>query len=314
VSSQPADLPESQGSPSLWIQSVLYRPEPGQFDRFVQGLRAATALALNRGWFRSIKLAIGDCSPGKVLGYEQAIELGESLERYGIDEFEYLFFNDNLGSARGHNELLDRSDGDLVLIVNPDVYLCPDILLHLLTPLDDPLVGMVEARQVPVEHPKAFDHLDGTTSWASTACVLIRREVIDRVGGFDGDSFFLYCDDVDLSWRTRLAGYRVVHQPSAVVFHDKRLTSTGGMEVGAAEFYYAAEASLMMAWKYSRPDLVEAWSKELLSTGNAEHRRAVEAFRAREKKGTLPPPLDSAGTVAQFVGFNYAEHRFEVSA
>ena len=67
----------------------------------------------------------------------------------------------------------------------------------------------------------------------------------------------LFCDDVDFSWRARLAGFRVVHQPAAQFFHDKRLTLDAQMQVGDAEHFYAAEAAMMLAWKYSRPELAE---------------------------------------------------------
>ena len=130
-------------------------------------------------------------------------------------------------------------------------------------------MGIVEARQIPLEHPKKFDPVDGSTSWASGACMMIRAELLQQVGGFDGDSFFMYCDDVDFSWRARLAGYQVIHQPSARVFHDKRIQVDGRLVVSDAERYYSAEAALLMAWKYSRPDLVALWSEEMLATSES---------------------------------------------
>ena len=130
--------------------------------------------------------------------------------------------------ARTHCFDLRDPDTDYVFVMNPDVYLCPDVLCELLVPFSSPEVGIVEARQLPLEHPKHFDSADGSTSWASGACMMVRSEVLDVVHGFDADSFFLYCDDVDFSWRTRLAGYRVVFRPPARVYHDKRLRPTAG--------------------------------------------------------------------------------------
>lgn len=306
----PLEVGLDAGSPSLWIQTVLYRPADGAVDRFLRGLRAATSLARSRGWFRSITVAMGDCSPVKVIPYGRDDEMAADLAPYGIDRFAYRFFNENLGSAGGHNALLTEYDGDLVLIVNPDVYISPDIFSPLLRGLDTPQVGIVEARQIPLEHPKSFDPQTGDTSWASTACALVRSEVIADTGGFDATSFFLYCDDVDFSWRARLAGWQIVHQPAARVFHDKRLTRDAHVEVGAAELYYSAEASLLMAWKFSRPDLVERWSDDLSATGSPEHQRAVDSFRRRRLDGTLPSPLDPDHRVSQFFGYGYAEPRF----
>jgi GT2 family glycosyltransferase len=140
--------------------------------------------------------------------------------------------------------------------------------------------------------------------------MLLRAVTFSELGGFDADTFFLYCDDVDLSWRARLAGYRVVHAPRACVFHDKRLTLEATVEAGEAEIYYSAEAALLMAWKWSRLDLVDAWSKNLLATGQAEGRRAVNEFNQRRADGRLPAQLDSEGAVATFVGQDYSKSRF----
>jgi hypothetical protein len=301
--------------PSLWVQTVLYNATQSEIGRLVQGIRAAAAFARDRGAFRSIKLAFGDSSLRRSIDQDLEQELATTLGRYGIDGFLYHFFAENRGSARGQNSLFEMRDADVdyVFVMNPDVYLCPDVFCELLLPFEAADIGIVEARQLPLEHPKVFNPIDGTTSWASGACMMVRSDVLSEVKGFDGDSFFLYCDDVDFSWRTRLAGYRIIHQPTARVFHDKRLETDGRMAVSAAERYYAAEAALLMAWKYSRPDLVALWIQELLASSEPEHGRAVDAFRVRESGGTLPTPLDPEGAVAQFTGYYYGDHRYDVS-
>jgi hypothetical protein len=48
--------------------------------------------------------------------------------------------------------------------------------------------------------------------------MLIPRPVYARLGGFD-DNFFMYCEDVDLSWRARAAGFKVKTCPRAIFFH-----------------------------------------------------------------------------------------------
>jgi hypothetical protein len=301
------------GSPAtIVIQSVLYCPLDDQLDRFIEGIGAATAALRIAHPELTTRVLLGDCSPQPSLTGDDVASITNSLSTCGVADTTYLPFGRNLGSGAGHNALLAEADSEAVLIVNPDAYVSPDVLAELLIPTTDPAVGIVEGRQIPIEHPKTFDRDDGTTSWASTACALFRRSVFEKVGPFDADSFFLYCDDVDISWRARLAGYSVVHRPSARVFHDKRLNGSGILEAGQAEFYYSAEASLMMAWKYSRPDLVEQWSHELVMGGQVEHQRAVETFQRRQREQALPQPIDPSGTVAEFVGYNYAEHRFGV--
>jgi hypothetical protein len=245
-----------------------------------------------------------------MLSGEQIDRLCEEVEPWGVTGIDYEFFDSNLGSAAGHNRLLERNGSDYVLILNPDTFASPFMLTELGVSHLDSSVGIAEARQVPLEHPKAYDHQTGDTSWASTAGCLVKRKVIDAIGGFDAASFFLYCDDVDFSWRTRLAGFRVVLQPTARLFHDKRLTMDAVIHTGEAELYYSAEASLMLAWKYSRPDLVELWLESLSVSPIEQWVRAADAFEDRQRDGTLPEPIDPDGSVAQFVGTSFAEHRF----
>jgi hypothetical protein len=300
----------NSSAPSLSVQVVLYRHGVPEVMRLVGSLRRTIAVARQRQDVSGATVLIGDSSPQPVLDLQQVIALQEHLSPGGEVLLDYQFFGRNRGSAGGNNDLFGSDGGELVLIVNPDCYASPTFLAELCEGLRDPGVGVADGRQVPLEHPKDFDRTTGDCSWASGACMMVRRSVIDRIGGFDEGSFFMYCDDVDFSWRARLSGYRVVYRPTACVFHDKRLDPGGQIEAGEAEVYYSAEAALMMAWKYSRPDLVEEWSTGLLRTELPQHRKAVETFNDRRAEGRLPQPLDPEGHVAQFVGYNYARHRF----
>jgi N-acetylglucosaminyl-diphospho-decaprenol L-rhamnosyltransferase len=57
-----------------------------------------------------------------------------------------------------------------------------------------------------------------TAGWLSGACLFVRREAFESVGGFD-ESYFMYFEDTDLCERLALAGWDVVYAPSAVVEH-----------------------------------------------------------------------------------------------
>lgn len=54
--------------------------------------------------------------------------------------------------------------------------------------------------------------------WTSFACVLIRDEVIKQVGLLD-DGYFMYFEDVEYCYRSRKAGWRIVHNPVARIVH-----------------------------------------------------------------------------------------------
>lgn len=54
--------------------------------------------------------------------------------------------------------------------------------------------------------------------WVSGAALVVRGELLERVGGFDPD-YFMFCEDVDLGWRAWKLGYKVVYLPSAIITH-----------------------------------------------------------------------------------------------
>jgi GT2 family glycosyltransferase len=296
--------------PSLQIQSVLYNNSAQGIDRFLASLAQAVRHSRAHGDVGAVHLALGDCSSLPRLDEGSLGDLEAALAEAGISSLSYTFFHANLGSAAGHNALMASSGSDLLLIVNPDVVCSPYVISELLLPLADALVGVVEARQIPVEHPKPFDGATGTTPWVTTACALFRREVVDKVGLFDADSFFLYCDDVDYSWRVRLAGYKLVFHPAAIIFHDKRLDGSGRMVVSEAEEFYAAEAGLMMAWKYSREDLLAGYLNHFDVHGTPLQRKAAASYRERVRTDRLPAQLDADGVVAEFHDGMYAVHRW----
>jgi N-acetylglucosaminyl-diphospho-decaprenol L-rhamnosyltransferase len=56
------------------------------------------------------------------------------------------------------------------------------------------------------------------TSWTSFACVLIRKEVFDKIGLLD-DGYFMYFEDVEFCHRTTKAGWSILHTPAAKIVH-----------------------------------------------------------------------------------------------
>ncbi|MDX1383271.1 MAG: glycosyltransferase family 2 protein [Thermoanaerobaculia bacterium] len=60
----------------------------------------------------------------------------------------------------------------------------------------------------------------GDPGWLSGACLCVRREAFEAIGGFD-ESFFLYFEDADLCLRLRAAGWKVAVVPDAHAIHDK---------------------------------------------------------------------------------------------
>jgi GT2 family glycosyltransferase len=83
---------------------------------------------------------------------------------------------------------------------------------------------------LPARDP--HDQTPVDVDWVSGACMCIRREAFDSVGGLD-EGFFLYWEDADFCRRLKTAGWRTMYVPT-----------TGAMHVGGRSSRHAADASL----------------------------------------------------------------------
>jgi GT2 family glycosyltransferase len=299
--------PQSSLPFSIAALTVLYGNAVDAVLRTVEAFDNATRIAQESGAASHVVLAFGDASPEPLFD-EAAVERLQA--RAPHVDVTYEFFDENTGTSRGQNRLARSTSSDHVLLCNPDVVPSGRALCYLVEVLRDPDIGLVEGKQLPVEHPKHYDVHTGETSWGSGAFSLVPRRVFEAVGGFDEDTFFLYCDDVDLSWRIREAGHRVVHQPAAVVFHDKDLNSDGGWVPTEAERYYSAEASLLLAHKWSRTERLDKLMKAYKHSKLRQHRQAVKEFERRQAEGLLVEQRDPDWSVGQFVKDDYAVHRY----
>jgi GT2 family glycosyltransferase len=153
----------------------------------------------------------------------------------------------NRGFGAGHNCALALGQSDFVLVTNVDLALAPEALAVLVRrALDDPAAAGWEARQKPYEHPKAYDIVTGATAWASSACILWRRQALAAVGGYD-EHFFMYGEDVDLSGRLRAAGWVLRYMPQAVAWHE---TYAAAGQVKDAQYFGGTLANFWLRLRF----------------------------------------------------------------
>ena len=178
------------------------------------------------------------------------------------------------------NYLFSRvSPESCFLLVNPDSMPMPGCIERLLETFRERSAALVEARQWPSEHPKEYDDGTGWTPWASGAFVLIASRAFQQLQGFD-PLYFLYNEDVDLSWRAWLEGFPVVYEPQAICAHF-----TGLLSYGPTRFYYEHFFSirnfLVIAYKFYGEDGEQAawrWIEDARLPGSLP----------RESGGELP--------------------------
>lgn len=298
---------------SLQIQSVLYHNEKFALLRALKSL--ANAIEVNRrttAELSSVTVCYGDASSSPVFSQQEVEEI--TAQFANAFRFSYTYFNENTGSARGHNLLGATCESEYMLIMNPDVIVCPRFFYGMFEPFlrENSDCGMTEGRQSPVEHPKEYNKKTLETEWATTACAMFKKEMFDRLEGFDTQTFFMYCDDLDFSWRLRLLGKKIYYRPDCQVFHSKTLSASGKWQPTKAEIFYSAQAAMLMAYKWSADGRLAELKRIYKNSGEPSLQSAVEHFEKMRKEGTLPARLDPKHTVARFVGDFYTEHRFSL--
>ena len=166
---------------------------------------------------------------------------------------------ENVGFAEGNNRGLAMAQGAYVVTLNNDTKAAPEFLAELVRVAEsDARIGMVAAKMRNYYQPERLDAVglkigtnglgynigigetdsgqydDAVIFGPCGGAALYRLEMLDETGFFDAD-FFAYYEDFDLAWRARLAGWKALAAPRALVYHVH--SATGG-EMSRFKTYY----------------------------------------------------------------------------
>jgi riboflavin kinase/FMN adenylyltransferase len=164
---------------------------------------------------------------------------------------ERIVLNENLGFANGYNEALKLVDADYYVLLNSDVRVTDNWIAPCLSVLQsDKTIAACQPKIKAIGRPDHFEYagaaggwidsigypfcrgrIFSTTEqdkgqyddseevfWASGAALFIKAELYHAFGGFDG-AYFAHAEEIDLCWRLKRAGYRIMSVPQAEVFH-----------------------------------------------------------------------------------------------
>lgn len=160
---------------------------------------------------------------------------------------------ENLGFAAGNNRAIEAASGEYVLTLNNDTELADGFIEKLLDVVANSAkdAGMWAPKILSLNNKDEIDSVGGLLIYPdclakgrgrlevdrgqfdsveeifvpSACAALYRMSMLSEIGLFDED-FFAYCEDTDLGFRARLAGWKALSVPKAVVYHY--YSGTGG--------------------------------------------------------------------------------------
>ncbi len=225
----------------------------------------------SRGYLRNCLEKLGpqvQAQRGEVIVVDNASTDGSTaMVREEFPDCRLLSLAANVGFGAANNRGAQLAAGKYLLLLNVDAWLAPGCLAHLAWVLDTdlrlglvvprlrypdgrlqfawaPETGVVGETIQKLRNPfetRRWNHRQLPAvlrmvlgpGWHTAACMMVRRSAFDEIGGFD-EKMFLYFEDVDLSRRMRLSGWKMQMVWGAQAFHVK-----GGSQRGdRAELEY----------------------------------------------------------------------------
>lgn len=196
----------------------------------------------------NIFLNIGAGVNFEVFVTDNANGIGDSISRK-YPQVKLAVNSERRGFSKNHNDIISQSGGEYVLIMNPDVYLQKQCVEKMLQAMEsDKKTGIIapkllrpdgrtidSAGHMIYKNRRTVDRGQGETDSGGfdvreevfsscAAAMLCRRTMLEDIkllGEYFDGSFELYKEDLDLCWRARLRGWKVVYVPEAAAFHAR---------------------------------------------------------------------------------------------
>lgn len=297
----------------VWIavSVVLYKACLNTLAKQLRAWQAQTAW--QTGSVTRLTLAVLDNDNGQQLEAVQALLKQTFEEEFagGLPlKVDFLTLQaPNVGFGGGHNRVFDelalqnKAVPDAFLMINPDGLPLPGLLegfIKTQAQLEESgfRTGLLEAKQLPLEHPKVYHSQTGETNWCSGACLWVSGPVFKALNGFD-ERFFMYMEDVDLSWRARLAGYSCHVAPQALFYHESASQARSSRQL------MLDKAALVLAHKYNHQPWVQKGKRTLAKTiGNT----AFQAFwQGVEAHSPVAKEVEQNPLFKTVVNFNHKQ-------
>lgn len=230
-----------------------------------------------------------------IIADDVSTDATERLERYA-QGLVIRRNKENQGFLRNCNQGAEAARGKYVMFLNNDTQVTEGWLNSLVNLIEsDDSIGMVGSKLVypdgRLQEAGGIIWSDGSgwnygrlddpdkpeynyvkdVDYISGAAILLSRELWQRIGGFDERFAPAYCEDSDLAFAVRAAGYRVVYQPLSKVIHFEGISNGTDVQGSGLKRYQAVNSE----------KLKEKWADEF--AGQCENNGNPDPFRARER-------------------------------
>lgn len=205
----------------------------------------------------------------------------------------------NEGFARGYNLALKQVEADYYILLNSDIEVTPDWIHPVIEMMEkDPSIaacqpkirsfsdrskfeyagaagGFIDKYGYPFCRGRIFQSIEEDFGqyddaieifWATGACMFVRADLFNKAGGLDED-FFAHMEEIDLCWRLKNLGYKIMYCPKSVVYHIGGGTLP---KISWRKTYYNFRNNFVLLYKNLPDNLVnEVFSKRLILDGIA---------------------------------------------
>lgn len=146
----------------------------------------------------------------------------------------------NIGFARNSNYAVNKASGELIVLLNSDIYPHPGYLKSAISLFSNKKIFGVGFSEYTRENWGRIFWKEGTlqyepgttidkihnTAWLSGGSCIIRKSYFQKLGGFDPIYTPFYSEDLDLGYRAWKSGYLLLWDPKSVVTHKHEYTTS----------------------------------------------------------------------------------------
>ena len=158
---------------------------------------------------------------------------------------------ENYGFAEGYNQALKQVEADYFILLNSDVKVSENWIIPCIERFKaDDKIAVIQPKILSYSQPDYFEYAGAAGGfidifgypfcrgrilnqlekddnqynestqifWASGACMFVKADAFNNIGGLDGD-FWAHMEEIDICWRLKNSGFKIIYEPQSVVYH-----------------------------------------------------------------------------------------------